>query len=369
MIRNYPKKYSIRKVIEEHLSTKDTKEFLKVRGILALCNSKKDLAKTGGDYYLNQKDYADLKGRMDVEQNYKKSGRISFQKEHLESLQESFEALGNRCINKEDNTKLTVSKNADGSAKILLTYDEYKPSMIDLLDITTRQVEIKLNTHGDNCSLDFDMQAAGDYKKVKELTMYIADNDEDITFEFQEISLNKLKKSNRIELFEKFFKAIGEPWELVEIKKLKVKRDSAEKKIDADQLAGINSAVLDGDNLKENKFVKSTLDKGFYFSMASMRLNHITSNKFIDLVIDFKTRPEMCEVKISNSGIYVVNEARNGLAEQKSVMEGNEQEKLLLEYKNKLYEIFLELSDVPMVNVGLVASNEVAASTEDDIKK
>ncbi|HDR7910986.1 TPA: hypothetical protein QCY05_000062 [Bacillus wiedmannii] len=367
MIRNYPKKYNVRKVIEEHLSTKDTKEFFKMRGILAICNTKKDLAKIGGDYYLSQKDYADLKGRMDVEQNYKKSGRISFQKEHLKSLQASFEAFGNRCINKDDNTKLTVSKNADGSSNILLTYDEYKPSMIDLLDVTTRQVEIKLNTHGENCSLDFDMQAAGDYKKVKELITYIAANDEDIKFEFQEISLNKLKKSNRIELFERFFRAIDNPWELVEIKKLKVKRDSTEQKIDADQLAGINSAVLDGDNLKENRFVKSTLDQGFYFSMASMRLDHISSNKFIDLVIDFKTRPEMCEVKISNSGVYVVKEAGDGLAEQKSVMEGNEQEKLLLEYKNKLYEIFLELSNVPMVNVEFAASNEVAASTEDDM--
>ncbi|PFL36705.1 hypothetical protein [Bacillus cereus] len=369
MVRNYPKKYSVRRVIEEHLSAKDTKEFLQTRGILAICNTKKDLAKVGGDYYLNQKDYEDLKGRMDVEQNYKKSGRISFQKEHLKSLQESFEALGNRCINKDDNTKLTVSKNADGSAKILLTYDEYKPSMIDLLDVTKRQVEIKLNTHGDNCSLDFDMQAAGDYKKVKELTMYITDNDEDITFEFQEISLNELKKSNRIELFERFFKAIDEPWELVEIKKIKVKRDSTEKKIDADQLAGINSAVLDGDNLKENKFVKSTLDKGFYFSMASMRLDHINSNKFIDLVIDFKTRPEMCEVKISHSGVYVAKDDGDGFTELKSVMEGTEQEKLLLEYKNTLYEIFLELSNAPMVNVEFTASNEVAASTEDDIKK
>ncbi|MGC9298972.1 hypothetical protein [Bacillus cereus] len=368
MIRNYPKKYSIRKVIEEHLSTKDTKEFLKVRGILAICNTKKDLAKIGGDYYLNQKDYMDLKGRMDVEQNYKKSGRISFQKKYLKSLQTSFETFGNSCINKDDNTKLTVLKKADGSTNILLTYDEYKPSMIDLLDVTTRQVEIKLNTHGENCSLDFDMQAASDYKKVKELIGYIAANDEDIKFEFQEISLNKLKKSNRTELFEKFFRSINEPWELVEIKKLKVKRDSAEKKIDADQLAGINSAVLDGDNLKENRFVKSTLDQGFYFSMASMRLDHISSSKFIDLVIEFKTRPEMCEVKISNSGVYVAKEDGDGSTELKSVMDGTEQEELLLEYKNTLYEIFLELSNVPMVDIEFAASDEVAASTVDNNK-
>ncbi|WP_368936253.1 hypothetical protein [Bacillus sp. SH8-8] len=367
MIRNYPKKYSVRKVIEQHLSTKDTKDFLKVRGILAFGKTKKDLAKIGGDYFLNQKDYIELKAKMDAEHNYRKSGRISFQKEHLKSFQASLELFGNSYINREDNTKLKVSKNPDGSTNILLTYDEYKPSMIDLLDTTTRQVEIKLNTHGENCSLDFNMQASSDYKKVKELITYIATNDEDIQFEFQEISLTKLNKTNRIELFERFFKSIKEPWELIEIKKLKVKRDATEKKINADQLEGINSAILDGDNLKENSFVKSTLDQGFYFSMASMRLDHTSSSKFIDLVIDFKARPEMCEVKIAHSGLYVQTENGNGVSELKSVMESSDQDKLLLEYKNVLYEIFIELSCVPMVNVDFVVAKEVAASTEDDI--
>ncbi|HDR8434266.1 TPA: hypothetical protein QC285_004070 [Bacillus cereus] len=365
MIKNYPKKYSIRKVMQEHLSTKDTKDFLKIRGILAICNKKEDLSKIGGDYYFSQKDYTDLKSRMDVEQNYKKSGRILFPKEHLDSLQSSLELFGNSYINREDNTKLRVLKNADGTTNVLLTYDEYKPSMIDLLDTTTREVEIKLNTHGANCSLDFNIQAVSDYKKVKELIKYIADNDEDIQFEFQEISLDKLNKSSRIELFERFFKTLIKPWKLVEIKKLKVKRNEKERKIDADQLEGINSAVLDGFNLKENSFVKSTLDKGFYFSMASMRLNETTSRNFIDLVIDFKTKPEMCEVKITHSGIYMPKENGDGLIEMKKVMTSTEQEELLLEYKNTLYEIFLELSNIPMVNVEIIASNEVASSIED----
>ncbi|WP_368936238.1 hypothetical protein [Bacillus sp. SH8-8] len=126
-------------------------------------------------------------------------------------------------------------------------------------------------------------------------------------------------------------------------------------------MEGINSAVLDGFNLKENSFVKSTLDKGFYFSMASMRLNETTSRNFID----FKTKPEMCEVKITHSGIYMPKENGDGLIEMKKVMTSTEQEKLLLEYKNTLYEIFLELSNVPMVNVEMVASNEVASSIED----
>lgn len=289
MIRNYPKKSSIRRVIEDHLSAKDSKDFLKKRGILVHCINKSDLAKIGGDYYLNNNDYSELKSRMDSEQNYKKSGRLSFAKENLEQFEETLISLNNQFINRDDNTKLIITKKSNGNTKILLTYDEYKPSLIDLLDKSTRQVEITLNTHSDTCSLDFDLQAPNDYKKVKELITYLTSTTGEIQFDFEEISLNKLTKLQRIELFDKFFKSIKKPWSLVEIKKLKVKRETSEEEnVLGDTLQGINSAVLDGDNLRENQFVKSTLSTGFYFSMASMRLNHSSKPQFIDLVMILK---------------------------------------------------------------------------------
>jgi hypothetical protein len=56
-------------------------------------------------------------------------------------------------------------------------------------------------------------------------------------------------------------------------------------KVSEDQLEGINSAVLDGENLRKNRFVKSTVEQGFYFSMASMRLDQ---NQLLILLIYYK---------------------------------------------------------------------------------
>lgn len=344
--------------MKDHLSAKDTKDFLKSRGILVHCIKKSDLSKIGGDFYLDREGYSDLKQRMDVEQNYVKSGRISFSKEHMGELEATLISLNNKLINQEDNTKLSVSKEGNGNTNIVLSYDEYKPSMIDLLDRTTRHIDITLNSNSDACSIDYNIHSPNDYKKVKELIAFITSNDDDIEYEFDEINLNKLTKPKRIELFERFFNSIKSPWELVEIKKLKVKRDEKEVKVAEDQLQGINSAVLDGDNLKENKFVTSTLDQGFYFSMASMRLDHISDPYFIDLVIDFKTRPEMCEVKIVNSGVYASKEHNEGLRELKSVMDGTEQDRLLLEFKNTLHGIFVELSGEELSEIKIIEPSE-----------
>jgi hypothetical protein len=366
LLRNYPKKSSVRKVMENHLSGKDSKEFLKRRGILVHSLKKSDVATIGGDYYFNQSDYSELKRKMDVDDNFKKLGTVAFPKEHLGNFESTILSLNNEIINTEDNTRVIISKSSNGGTKISLTYDEYKPSMIDLLDKTRREVEININSHSKSktCSLDFSVQSPNDYKKVKELLELIGSVDEDLDYDFEEISLGKLTKVQRIQLFEEFFKRIKAPWELAEIKKLKVKRDSQEKKVSEDQLEGINSAVLDGENLRENRFVKSTVEQGFYFSMASMRLDQKSTVNFIDLVIDFKTRPEMCEVKITNSGIYVTKESLK-LKEVKSVLDSVQQDILLLEFKNLLYEIYLELTKIDLPNIELLVSKEVAAAEED----
>ncbi|MFQ3542832.1 hypothetical protein Q7A53_02015 [Halobacillus rhizosphaerae] len=359
MIKRYPKKSSIRRVIKEHLTAKDSKDFLKERGILVHCVKKSDLSKIGGDFYFNKSDFIDLKKRMDVDHNFKKSGRITLPKSQREEFQDSLISLNNKVINEADNTKISVSRDTQGNTNILLTYDEYKPSLIDLLDRTTRQVEINLNTidEQDKFGIDFNMQSSNDYKKVKELVKYMSSTDEEVQFEFEEISLSKLTKTGRIKLFEDFFKKDNSPWELIEIRKLKVKRDKKEANIEGNQLQGINSAILDGDNLSENEFVKSTIDKGFYFSMASMRLDHMSQPTFIDLVIDFKSRPEMCEVKIANSGSYEEDEETSEMKEVKSVLDSIEQDNLLVEFKNTLYEVFIELTDEDITPVEMIPNN------------
>lgn len=137
----------------------------------------------------------------------------------------------------------------------------------------------------------------------------------------------------------------------MEITKLKVKRDKNDEEetdISKDQLAGINSALLDGKNLIENNFVKSTLKNGFYFSMATMKFENQSTPEFIELVIDFKSRPERCETNIVSSGFY--EEDGLGIRTIKNLFDTETQNNITFNFKNTLYQIYVELlnsEDVP----------------------
>ena len=356
-LKKYPSKHSVKKVASEHINNEELKSFLKQRGIFSYCTRKEDLANILSSFYFNGNDYLELKKKMDIEQNYKKTGRISFSIQKKQDLIESLIELNNTTINDSDNTRIAVTRDSSDNLKVTLSYDEYKPSLIDLLDINRRNVTIILNEGGDNCSLDYDINSPSDYKKIKELLANIKVNQEDTEIEFNEITLESLTNNQRVELFERFFRTIQNPWRLYELNKLKVKRNNSEQSVSTDNLQGINSAVLDGTNLKENQFVQSTLEQGFYFSMASMRLNHNDETNFIDLVIEFKSRPIMCEVRINNSGRYVLDNTE--IKEVKIVLEEELQDTLLMGFKDELHRVYNEILCEDMIDI------EVAADIED----
>ncbi|WHP41461.1 hypothetical protein [Lysinibacillus capsici] len=357
-LKKYPSKHSIKKVASEHINNDELKSFLKQRGIFSYCVKKGDLADILSSFYFNGNDYLELKKKMDIEQNYKKTGRISFPTEKKQDLIESLIELNNTTINESDNTRIAVTRDGSNNLRVTLSYDEYKPSLIDLLDVNRRNISIVLNQSEDNCSLDYDINSPNDYKKIKELLANIKVGlEEDAEIEFNEITLENLTNTQRIELFERFFHTIQTPWRLYELNKLKVKRNNDEQSVSTNNLQGINSAVLDGTNLKENQFVQSTLEQGFYFSMASMRLNKNDETNFIDLVIEFKSRPIMCEVRINNSGRYVLDNGE--VKEVKIVLEEILQDSLLMGFKDELHKVYNEIL------CEAVTVLEVAAETED----
>lgn len=275
-------------------------------------------------------------------------------KEQIVDLKDALLEINGVSLNDDENTTVTVMETSQNDWKFIIDYTEYKPGLIDLLDQTARRVEVKVNYHQDVCSLDFDTIVSSDHKKFKQVIDYLVSTNDDIRLDFSEISLKTLSCEKRIQLFNEFFQYNHLPWEFVEIKKLKVKRDDNgdksndntelnERIIEDDQLQGINSALIDGKNLIENKFVKGTLDNGFYFSMAQMRFDNTENSDFIDVAIEFLSRPEKCETKMVSSGYYFYDNELGRNIEETSVIESKKQDPILFEFKNVLFEIHRRL--------------------------
>lgn len=380
-LKKYPNRFHVRKVIEQFISSKDSLNFFKEQGILIQASKRKDLAKIAADHYFSRDKFLKLKNRIETEHNYKKTARFELPKEQITDLKGALLEINGIPLNDEENTIVTVVENSQDDWKFIIDYIEYKPGMIDLLDQTARRVEVKVNYHQEICSLDFDTIVSSDHKKFKQVLEYLDRKNDDIRLDFSDISLKALSCENRIRLFNEVFQHNLNPWKFVEIKKLKVKRDENggksketngpdEQVIEEDQLQGINSAILDGKNLIENKFVQGTLDSGFYFSMAQMRFDNIENSNFIDVAIEFMSRPEKCETKMISSGYYEENED-GVIVEETNIIESKLQDPILFELKNVLFQIYRRLladqkvsfsagdSDIKFLN-----NEEIAATKE-----
>lgn len=352
-LKKYPNRYHVSKVIEQFMSSKDSLSFFKEKGILVLASQKKDVAKIAADHYFSRESFLKLKGLIETEHNYKKTSRLEIPAVQIDDLKDALKEINGIYLDDEQNTIVSVVETSQDDWKFVIDYIEYKPGMIDLLDKTARRVEVKVNYQQDICSLDFDTVVSSDHKKVMQVINYIENNNKDITLDFSEISLKALSCEERIQLFNEFFSYDHDQWTFVEIKKLKVKRDEdgnrskessepVEKIVENDQLQGINSALIDGENLIENRFVKGTLDNGFYFSMAHMRFDKKGTADFIDVAIEFMSRPEKCETKMVSSGYYY-NDEKGSVVEETNVIESKLQDPILFEFKNVLFQIFRRL--------------------------
>lgn len=360
-MKKYPYRTSVRKVISEFVTSREIVNFYKEKGILIYSQNKKETGRIASDYYMSQKSFIDLKKKIEIEHNYKKTSRISIPNGQVEILKTSLLELQSQPIG-EDNAIISVLNNTDDTWKFEVQYTEFKPGMVELLDRTEKKVEVKITSSKESTNLDFDIQSKNDYHKVMEIIEKVNSLNNQVNIDFSEIKLQKLSTGKRIELFNRFFQYDHSPWSFEEIKKLKVKREEEKEPTDSngivteDKLSGINSAILDGKNLIENSFVKETLETGFYFSMATMRFENISDARYLDLEIEFKSRPEKCETKMVGSGEFL-EFGKHDITEEKYVFDEETQDQILFSFKNVLYQIYDQLLNEEIASASILIEN------------
>ncbi|MCY8542295.1 hypothetical protein P9D53_03190 [Bacillus haynesii] len=343
-LKRYPHKLSLKKAMSNYMNWTDVFELLRSKGILVSGFKKSDYAKTGMDFYFSRETYLDLKRRLDGDINYIKSSRFYIPKNQLNHLKECLDSISGKKIDEDDTCVKLIGK-ADGSWSFQITYNEVKPGMISLLDTTERKIEVNINDHDDVASLDFNIAGTHDHKKVTQLLAKIQEEYKEIKFKLSDIELKKLSKTSRIRLFDEFFQLEDSEWELKKILKLKVNRDNNSNNpteppeaLNKDLLKGINTALLHGENLIDNEFIKNITKDDFYFTMASMRYDHRDSPDYIDFSIEFKSRPERFEAKITGSGEYEATE--KGYTENKKVFPKDRQDHIIFKFQNEFYQIY-----------------------------
>ena len=148
----------------------------------------------------------------------------------------------------------------------------------------------------------------------------------DMAVRYKEITINELRLDNlsninTITFFDRLAKeGLDDDWAIADILRLTLRRSKDKKELEGfeeeneiideegkdedvkettkEQLSGISQAILEGKNLRENKFVRMAEEDGYLFSSMTYMFEHKKNNSHIQLRAEFKGSPKIFEVSL-----------------------------------------------------------------------
>ena len=117
----------------------------------------------------------------------------------------------------------------------------------------------------------------------------------------ENMELEALSGKKPIDFFDQLAqKGMSKDWTIDDIKRITIRKPASENTEDGEEvedkhLSGIKQAILDGVNLRENPFVKSSEGSFIFTSMTYVFLEKNTGNKLV-IRAEFKGNPKIFEV-------------------------------------------------------------------------
>lgn len=303
----------------------------KKNGILYLTNQKSEVARYASRLFYGYEDFQMMRSILDSkETNEKISGFQIKTSETLTDLRNSFVP---GIVNQKNKLSIEGVEVRGKDAFVVKYYYEHRTyGKMNLMDTQHRTGEFRIEKGPEDKFkiVLFNHNKNEDYKAVEHVINDMIEK-KDGKAELIELGLTNFDVKTRIEFIDKVLSYDYPDWRLLSVKALRVKKPNTDpeeaddtpddddeeeeesrevEEVNAETnkelLEGINDALLRGNNLRTNKFVKECERAGFYFPKVVMRMEHKSEPYRIDLSVEFKFRPIMPEVEILKS--YLVDE-------------------------------------------------------------
>lgn len=154
---------------------------------------------------------------------------------------------------------------------------------------------------------------------IKELKKIINDNLPVDGHSIDYIDEELLNKENSILFFDQLCSSgLDSNWRFSEVEHISIKKDTLGTKVNKneddvlddeetkinsavnDALTGINKAILEGKDIRDDDFIKDCETKGFRFTAMTYQFEHISQPYIISLTAEFKGRPRVFEIEVKN---------------------------------------------------------------------
>lgn len=298
----YPSRYDIEQTLGKFAKREFVEEFAKSRGIFVSKATREQLADKLSYFFYDDDDIEIIREVAYKTSRTQTLSGFSVKLEEGEGLVESIRtALTNNEFDKHVNvgpiTKVPDS-NHEEEYQCNVEYISQKPGRIEFLQEESRSftLVIRKTTEEDEYQvLTVGNKATDDGICQKIIKKSIKRRGNIISLDIDELTTSKT-----ITFFDRLSNdGIQDEWNLLEVRQLAIRKGEEEiEEVEHSDLTGINQAVLDGDNLRQNTLVKQTEKNNYRFLSMTYRFQHKSEPCVIDIKAEFKLRPKVYVIDV-----------------------------------------------------------------------
>ncbi|WP_316851590.1 hypothetical protein [Pedobacter agri] len=318
MEKKYPNQYELIQVLNM-LPKSALDEIAQSRGLFVTKVGIPELAEVLSKQFFDNQDLENIRAKAYPRTNsHALSGFTLNAKDKEFNLKSAYQGIFDSGIFQELEQSLTAPVLVDEEKQIYkaqLTYRKIRPGRIEFLQDERTSFEFQMEPLRDGrWQVEVDSNRSTDIKALQELFKEGIRNE----YELEELEQDKLTDAHSIDFFDELAtKGMSAEYRFSDIKHLTLKRGTStteeegegDKELSGEELVGISQAVLEGKNLRENVFVKKSVEGGYRFNAMSYEYEHISSGQILQLKAEFKGRPKVFEVSIignsENSGVLM----------------------------------------------------------------
>ncbi|MFT0515226.1 hypothetical protein [Bacteroides thetaiotaomicron] len=303
----FPDAFDLAEVLNECLKRSDLNRFLQTKGIYFFNAPQEEVAKKVAGLFL---DYDDLEViRQNAYKNVSKKVLSGFNLKSnsifdLKGIYEDLRDAGTLST-KGYTLNTLVKQNISGNIiyKGSISYQSKKPTKMAFLQTEEREVYFEMKEIDERYwQVEIDGCKSSDGKAVQKLLQEAVKGK---SIDIDSIDIDKLSVKSTIEFFDELAQnGMGNEWLLDDVARLTFKKKEEEDEEDeeqnatSEQLSGITQAILEGKNLRDNTFVRTSEDAGYIFTAMTYVFSNKTEGKRINIRAEFKGSPKIFEVSL-----------------------------------------------------------------------
>jgi hypothetical protein len=341
MIEHYPSDIDVFSVITEKTTYGNVRDFYRKRGILYITNNRPEIGLHCCRLFLGVTDYEEMRKNTLVKKNFKRISGIEL--DTTKDIQEIGDVLSRKrgeCLDEKSDLKITDVVSGPGDTiRCKVEYISKNIGTVDLLKEGKNDYWFEIEKKDERKLILTHHERNEDYAKILDIFNIISgDFEEQEKITLHEISLDNFSIEQKIEFFDRILLHKYDDFRSENITSIKIRKGNSEdeEEVSSLDLKGINEAILNGDNLRTNEFVKKFEKNGYYFYGVGIKLGHKTEPITILLEIFFKHKPSLPEISIKDSCEIIDGN------EQKRVLPESEQKKLLTLFWDTLTKIYYD---------------------------